>query len=30
MVIFEKTDFEALYNKEDICPVNNTAQLYFK
>ena len=30
MVVYEKTDFEAYKNKEDICPKNNFAQLYFK
>ena len=29
MGVFEKTDCEALKNKEDICPKNNIAQLYF-
>ena len=29
MVVYEKTDFEALKIKEDICPKNNIAQLYF-
>ena len=29
MVVYEKTDFEAYKNKEDICPKNNIAQLYF-
>ena len=29
MVVYEKTDFEAYKNKEDICPKNYIAQLYF-
>ena len=29
MVVYEKTDFEAYNSKEDICPKNNIAQLYF-
>ena len=29
MVVYEKTDFEAQKNKEDIYPKNNIAQLYF-
>ena len=27
---YEKTDFEVLKNKEDICPKNNIAEIYFK
>ena len=28
MDVYEKTDFEAYKNKENICPKNNIAQLY--